>query len=98
LVRLRGGEVHPSHIKALPFKEAKVSSMKRGLRRAGIVGLSTVVAGSVMFGFAATAQADWAATGGSIGLVDTQPLVGNTQGATLVYPGVSGQAMGDIRL
>jgi putative cell wall-binding protein len=90
--------VHPSHIKALPFKEAKVSSMKRGLRRAGIVGLSTVVASSVMFGFAATAQADWATTGGSIGLVDTQPTVTNTQGSTLVYPGVSGQAMGDIRL
>jgi putative cell wall-binding protein len=75
-----------------------VSSMKRGLRRAGIVGLSTLVATSVMTGFAVTAQADWAATGGSIGLVDTLPLVANTQGATLVYPGVSGQAMGDIRL
>ena len=90
--------MHPSHIKALPFKEAKVSSMKKGLRRAGIVGLSTVVASSVMFGFAATAQADWATTGGTIGLVDTLPLVANTQGSTLVYPGVSGQAMGDIRI
>ena len=96
-VRLRGGEVHPSHIKALPFKEAKVSSMKRGLRRAGIVGLSTIVATSVMAGFAATAQADWAVTGGTIGLVDTSPAAG-TQGATIVYPNLTGQALGDIRI
>jgi putative cell wall-binding protein len=59
-----------------------------------------------MTGFAVTAQADWAATGGSIGLVDTcSPATvptcaanNGTQGATLVYPGVSGQAMGDIRI
>jgi putative cell wall-binding protein len=51
-----------------------------------------------MAGFAVTAQADWALSGGSIGLVDTSPTVVNTQGSTLVYPGINGQAMGDIRL
>jgi hypothetical protein len=34
--------------KALPFKEAKVSSKKMGLRRVGIVGLSTLVVTSMM--------------------------------------------------
>jgi putative cell wall-binding protein len=57
---------------------------------------------------AVTAQANWAATGGGVGLVDTVPYdstnattiaaTTGTQGATLVYPGTSGQAMGDIRL
>jgi putative cell wall-binding protein len=47
---------------------------------------------------AVTAQAAWATTGGEIGLVDANPLVAGTQGATLVKPGVSGQAIGDVRV
>src|ERR1035437_152495 len=38
--------------KAQPFKEAKVSSKKMGLRRVGIVGLSTLVATTMMSGVA----------------------------------------------
>jgi putative cell wall-binding protein len=80
-----------------------VSSNIKGLRRVGIVGLSTVVAASMMSFSAVSAQADWAATGGGIGLVDTAPVgasnfVTGTQGATLVQPNVSGQALGDVRL
>jgi len=52
-----------------------------------------------MAGFAATAQADWAATGGEIGLVNTNvPNSNVTNGATLVTPGSPAQALGDIRL
>ena len=47
---------------------------------------------------AATAQADWAATGGDIGLIDTNTVTAGTQGATLVYPNVAGQALGSMRL
>jgi putative cell wall-binding protein len=75
-----------------------VSSKKTGLRRVGIVGLSTLVATSMMSIGAVTAQAAWATGGGDIGLVDTQPLVAGTQGATLVYPGTPGQALGDVRI
>jgi putative cell wall-binding protein len=75
-----------------------VSTKKMGLRRVGIVGLSTLVATSMMSMGAVTAQAAWAGSGGQIGLVDTQPTVDGTQGATMVTPGVNGQAIGDIRL
>ncbi len=68
------------------------------LRRAAIVGLSTVLATTAMTGFAATAQADWAIAGGGIGLVDTDTVAAGTQGAKLLSPGVSGQVLGDIRL
>lgn len=77
-----------------------MSSINKGLRRVGIVGLSTLVAASMMTLTAVPAQAAWAATGGDIGLVDTDTTsaTNGTQGATLVYPGVNGQALGDIRL
>ena len=70
----------------------------KGLRRAGIVVLSTVVATTAMTTFASTAQADWATTGGDIGLVDANAVTAGTQGARLVYPGASGQVLGDVRL
>jgi len=75
-----------------------VSSKKMGLRRVGIVGLSTLVAASMMTLSAGTAQAAWAGSGGQIGLVDTSTTTAATQGATMVFPGVNGQALGSIRL
>ncbi len=75
-----------------------MSSKIKGLRRVGIVGLSTVVAASMMSLTAVSAQASWAASGGEIGLVDTNTAAANTQGATTVFPGVNGQALGSIRL
>jgi putative cell wall-binding protein len=79
--------------------EEILSKSTYGLRRAGLAALSV----SLMMGgalVAATpASADWAATGGEIGLVDTDKSSDNgTQGATLVYPGVSGQRLADVRL
>jgi putative cell wall-binding protein len=50
---------------------------------------------------APAANADWALTGGNIGVVDLKPnstYGPDNQGATLLYPGVDGQKMGDIRL
>ena len=77
-----------------------MSSKIKSLRRVGIVGLSTVVAASMMSFTAVSAQAAWATGGGEIGLVDTNTTVtdNGTQGATMVVPGVDGQALGDIRL
>jgi putative cell wall-binding protein len=70
--------------KAQPFKEAKVSSMKTGLRRVGIVGLSTLVATSMMSLFAAPSFAaadDYAAAS-----------------APNVALGATGQSAGDLSL
>jgi putative cell wall-binding protein len=54
-----------------------------------------------MTGLASTAQADWDTAGGQIGVVDTDPQptgAVDNQGATTIYPGVDGQALGDVRL
>ena len=77
--------------------EEIVSKSTIGRRRAGLATIATsaLVMGACLV--AAPAQADWANTGGEIGIVDTSTAV-NNQGATLVYPGVNGQALGDVRL
>jgi putative cell wall-binding protein len=49
---------------------------------------------------ATPANAAWANTGGEIGIVDTVPTpnTNGTQGATLIYPGQSGQAVANVQL
>lgn len=79
-----------------------MSSAKHGLRRVSIGGLSALVGGAAMFGLAGTANADWngpvlPTTPGQIGIVDTSTAAG-TNGATLVMPGTSGQAVDNLRL
>ncbi len=81
--------------------EEIVSKSTIGRRRAGLATIATsaLVMGACLV--AAPAQADWAPAGGEIGIVDTTPQsggAGDTDGATLVYPGVNGQALGDVRL
>src|ERR1035437_6226403 len=46
------GDVHHSHIDVCLTRRTTVSSMKKGLRRVGIVGLSTLVATTMMSGVA----------------------------------------------
>lgn len=75
-----------------------MSSASKGLRRAGIGGLSALLAATAMTGLASTAQADWAAAGGQIGLVDASNPTAGTQGANLVFPGASEADLGSIRL
>jgi putative cell wall-binding protein len=74
--RLLRGHVHPSHIYDLPFEEVSVSLMTQGLRRVGIVGLSTLVATSMM---SLSATASFAAPGDFVAL--THPNVEQGQSA-----------------
>ena len=78
--------------------EEIVSKSTTGRRRAGLATIATsaLVMGACLV--AAPAQADWATAGGEIGLVDTVTTNADTDGATLVYPGVNGQDLGDVRL
>lgn len=75
-----------------------MSKSTRGIRAAGVASLAV----SLTFGgaliAAPAANADWAPTGGNIGIVDPKPSGVDNQGATLLYPGVDSQKMGDIRL
>ena len=78
--------------------EEIVSKSTIGRRRAGLATIATsaLVMGACLV--AAPAQADWAAADGEIGLVDTNLTASGTQGAEMVVPGVTGQAIGDVRL
>jgi putative cell wall-binding protein len=77
--------------------EEILSKSTFGLRRAGIATLAvTLSMGGACF-LAAPAQANWADENGEIGIVDTSADSG-TQGAKLVFPGVSGQDLADVRL
>src|SRR5450759_2426516 len=71
--------------KAQPFKEAKVSSKKMGLRRVGIVGLSTLVVTSLM---TLTGASSFAAIGDYL-VVTPVPSVAR---------GVNGQAAANVTL
>ncbi len=80
------------------YMEALVSTATNRLRRVGIGGLAAAVVVGGLSLTAGPALADWAATGGQIGLVDTSPTAAPTNGATLVYSGKSAQAAGSIQL
>jgi putative cell wall-binding protein len=84
-----------------------VSSATKGLRRAGIGGLTALVAAALAGTLAASpANAEWSDptggannTGGQIGIVDkTVAASPGTAQAPLVYPGQDNQALADVQL
>jgi putative cell wall-binding protein len=78
--------------------EEILSKSTYGLRRAGLAALAVSLTMGGALVAATPASADWAPAGGEIGIVDTDRSAPGTQGATLVYPGVAGQDLGDIRM
>lgn len=76
-----------------------MSKHNLGLRRAGTAGLAVALSLGVAGLTAESASADFAATmDGQIGIIDQNPTLAGTQGATSVVPGVNGQALDDVQL
>ena len=75
-----------------------MSTATTRLRRVGVGGLAALVAFGGVALTSTSASADWAATGGEIGLVDTALPTAPTNGSTLVFPGATKAPIGDVQL
>lgn len=79
---------------------AKLRKYGRGTATVAAAALVMTSFGPAAFAWTADptgAEANNQALVGSIGLIDADPAVAGTQGATMVTPGGTGQAIGDIR-